>query len=88
MAEVEILSMENRQVEARRYTAEEMLANVDHAILTIMNGGQSYKIGSRALTRADLATLNKMRAELQAEVAQGRGSSLLDNCYVAVFSGR
>lgn len=88
MAEVEILGMDDRQIEPRRMTAEQMLAQVDNAILSVMNGGQSYKIGSRSLTRADLAQLNKMKAELEGQVVQGRGSSLLDNCYVGVFSGR
>lgn len=40
-----------------KMTAAEMLAQVNTAITTVLCGGQSYKIGSRSLTRADLAML-------------------------------
>ena len=63
----------------------EQLAVVDNAIHTVILGGQSYKIGSRQLTRADLALLREMRKELQAEIAAEGDSSLLDNTYVAFF---
>lgn len=65
----------------------EMLDQVNAAISNILVGGQSYKIGSRQLTRADLAKLYEMRADLQAQVAAGT-PGLLDDCYVAVFEGR
>ena len=48
-------------------------------------GGQSYRIGTRSLTRADLSMLKKLREELQAETAAEEGSSLLDHTYVAFF---
>ena len=64
---------------------EEQLAVVDNAIHAVILGGQSYKIGSRSLTRADLALLREMRKELQAEIAAEGDSSLLDNTYVAFF---
>ena len=32
----------------------EMLEQVNSAIAAVLSGGQSYKIGSRSLTRADL----------------------------------
>lgn len=35
-------------------TAEQRLIEVNNAISNILVGGQSYKIGSRSLTRADL----------------------------------
>lgn len=63
----------------------EQLAVVDTAIHSVLLGGQSYKIGSRSLTRADLALLREMRKELQAEIAAEGDSSLLDNTYVAFF---
>ena len=50
--------------------------------------GQSYQIGSRKLTRADLSMLRTMKKELQAEVNAEGSSSLLDNTYVAFFDGR
>lgn len=68
-------------------TAAEMLQQVETAIATILVGGQSYKIGSRQLNRADLAELYKMRTDLQAQAAAGT-PGLLDDCYVAVFEGR
>jgi hypothetical protein len=69
-------------------TIVEQLAEVNNAIYAVIRGGQSYKIGSRSLTRADLSLLRAMREELQAEVAAEGESSLLDNTYVAVFEPR
>lgn len=66
----------------------EMLAEVDSAISNILVGGQSYKIGSRQLTRADLAMLYKMKNDLTAQVEGEKPSTLLDDTYVAVFDGR
>lgn len=65
----------------------ELLAQVNNAINTILVGGQSYKIGSRQLNRADLKELYAIRNDLQAQVAAGT-PGLLDDCYVAVFDGR
>lgn len=72
---------------AENATAAEMLKQVESAIETVLVGGQSYKIGSRQLSRADLAELYKMRTDLQAQAAAGT-PGLLDDCYVAVFDGR
>ena len=58
---------------------------VNDAIYAVLVGAQSYKIGSRSITRADLALLREMRKELQAEIAAEGDSSLLDNTYVAFF---
>ena len=66
-------------------TNEEQLAEVNNAIYAVLRGGQSYRIGSRQLNRADLSLLRAMREELQAEIAAEGESSLLDNTYVAVF---
>ena len=70
------------------YTAAEMLEEVNKAIYTVLAGGQSYKIGSRSLTRADLSLLYNMKNDLTAQVASQEGSRLLDDTYVAVFEGR
>lgn len=70
-----------------KLSAQEMLNEVDKAIYNVLIGGQSYKIGSRQLTRADLRMLKEMKDDLMAQVAQNN-SSLLDDTYVAVFSGR
>lgn len=69
-------------------TASQMLSQVNQAIMNIMVGGQSYQIGSRKLTRADLSTLRAMKKELEAQVNAEGSSKLLDNTYVAVFEGR
>ena len=68
-------------------TAKEMLAQVNAAITSVLAGGQSYKIGSRQLNRADLSKLYEMQRDLQAQVAAGE-PGLLDDCYVAVFDRR
>lgn len=64
-----------------------LLNEVETAISTILKGGQSYKIGSRSLTRADLGTLIKLRNELLMQVQAG-GGRLLANTSVAFFEGR
>jgi protein-tyrosine-phosphatase len=69
-------------------TAEQMLEEINRAIWAVASGGQSYRIGSRQLTRADLSMLQKMRADLQAQVAASESGEFLANTYVAVFDGR
>lgn len=69
-------------------TTEQMLEQVNTAIYAICVGGQSYKIGSRSLTRADLKQLYAMRNDLTAQVAAQKSSDLLEDCHVAVFDGR
>lgn len=66
----------------------EMLEQINAAITAVLSGGQSYKIGSRSLTRADLSTLQAMRAELEAQITAGQASPLLDRTYVVFFDGR
>lgn len=66
----------------------EMLEQINAAITAVLSSGQSYKIGSRSLTRADLSTLQAMRAELEAQITAGQASPLLDRTYVAFFDGR
>lgn len=69
-------------------TPEEMLKEVDNAILKVLVGGQSYRIGSRQLTRADAKLLYDMRNDLITQVVSQGGDSVLDDTYVAVFDGR
>ena len=66
----------------------ELLGQVNAAIKTILVGGQSYKIGSRSLTRADLAMLNSLRDDLEAQIAADDSGPLLGRTYVAFFDGR
>ena len=70
------------------YNASEMLTEVNNAIYVVLVGGQSYKIGTRQLTRADLSLLYKLRNDLTAQIAAEGSTSLLDDTYVAVFDGR
>ena len=70
------------------YTPQQRLQEVNKAIQAVLLGGQSYKIGSRSLTRADLALLRAMRDDLEAQIANGEPSHLLDNTFVAFFDGR
>lgn len=68
-------------------TAAERLDMIDLAIEAIMVGGQSYKLGSRSLTRANLSELRAMRDQLAAEVAGDCGDGI-PGCYVAEFLPR
>ena len=70
------------------YTPAQMLTEVNKAIQAILIGGQSYKIRSRALTRADLALLRDMQNDLKAQVASEEASGLFSDTYVAFFDGR
>ena len=69
-------------------TAAEMLGQVNTAITTVLCGGQSYKIGSRSLTRADLALLRSMKSDLEAQVAAEGENGLLGRTFVVYFEGR
>lgn len=66
----------------------ELLENVNAAIVAITVGGQSYKIGSRSLTRANLKELYSIRNDLMGQVAAENQTGLLDDCYTAIFDGR
>ena len=76
--------------------AAEMLEQVNSAISAVLAGGQSYKIGSRSLTRvyleavtrADLAQLKAIRDDLEAQIDSGTDNCLLDRTFVAFFDGR
>ena len=67
--------------------AAEMLEQVNSAISAVL-AGQSYKIGSRSLTRADLAQLKAIRDDLEAQIDSGTDNCLLDRTFVAFFDGR
>lgn len=70
------------------YSAAEMLTEVNKAIVAITAGGQSYKIGSRSLTRANITELKNLRDTLTAEIAATTESNgLFSDTYVAEFMG-
>jgi len=54
---------------------KEELAMVKAAIKQILGGAQSYTIGTRSLTRANLAELRKWKKELEDEIASLKGGS-------------
>lgn len=65
------------------------LATVNKAINAIMITGQSYKIGSRMLTRANLTELRKLRDQLmREEAAKNADASLIDGAYVSYLEPR
>lgn len=64
------------------------LAQVDAAIEAVLAGGQSYKLGSRSLTRADLSQLRALRKELAAQAEREDSGGLLPRTWVARFDGR
>ena len=65
-----------------------LLSEVNKAIATVMVGGQSYKIGSRSLTRANLTELRNLRADLAAQVEDQGTTDFFRNTYAAFFEGR
>ena len=79
---------ESPVINLERFSNQELLSHVDAAIQTILVGGQSYKLGNRSLTRADLGLLRKMRNELAAQVAGEDDSCLMPGACVAFFEGR
>lgn len=68
-------------------TTKEKLKEVEDAISAVLVAGQSYKIGSRSVTKAELNTLLGMQKDLQMQQANPEGG-LMDNTYVGVFDGR
>ena len=76
------------QRQPQRQTIAERLLEVDTAIHAILLGGQSYKLGTRSVTRADLALLRAMRDDLEAQISADTPSHLFSDVVVAVFEGR
>ena len=80
--------MANAAIDLETFSDRELLAHVDLAIQNVLVGGQSYRLGNRSLTRADLGLLRKMRNELAAQVAGEDDSCLMPGACVAFFEGR
>ena len=66
----------------------DLLAEVNTAIQKICIGGQSYQIGSKRLTRADLTQLYKMRNDLTAALQVEENTGRMENTMVAYFDRR
>ncbi|MDR1353421.1 MAG: hypothetical protein LBK05_09085 [Treponema sp.] len=57
--------MANKRKLEKLAKAKAELKQIDSAITAILSGAQSYSIGTRSLTRADLATLHKRKDTLE-----------------------
>lgn len=79
---------ENLEKELSFVSPKEQLTIVNTAIQSVLEGGQSYKIGTRMLTRANLTELVKLQKSLMGLVAQDDNSNLFSDTYRAVFDGR
>ena len=66
----------------------DLLTEVNMAIQKICIGGQSYQIGTKRLTRADLTQLYKMRNDLTAALHVEENTGLMENTMVAYFDRR
>ena len=66
----------------------DLLKEVNMAIQKICIGGQSYQIGTKRLTRADLTQLYKMRNDLTAALQVEENTGLMENTMVAYFDRR
>lgn len=67
---------------------KQQLDEVKAAISKVLSTGQSYRIGSRSLTRADLSELYVMKKELESEISDGRNNILGRHTAAAVFDRR
>ena len=80
--------MAEEQKQQDQQTLAQRLLEVETAIHAVLLGGQSYKLGSRSVTRADLALLRQMRDDLAAQMQTEENGRLLGGVVVAVFEGR
>lgn len=70
-------------------TSAQLLVEVNNAISAILRTGQSYTIGSRSLTRANITELRKLKSDLEAEIAAEENNDVLfGNTYAGFFEGR
>lgn len=65
-------------------TLEEQHEQLTKAIQAIEQGAQSYKIGTRSVTKANLATLYQRQKDLESQIRQANGG----NFYVVSFTDR
>ena len=79
---------DNSAIDLKTFSNQELLYHVEAAIQNILVGGQSYRLGNRSLTRADLGLLRQMRKELAAQIAGEEDNCLMPRTCVAFFEGR
>lgn len=73
---------------AQDLSPQELLTQINAAIVACSQA-QSYKVGSRSVTRANVTELKKLRADLMQEIAANNAdNSLMAGVSVAVFDGR
>ena len=60
---------------------EQELVEIKKAISKILNGGQSYRIGNRTMTRADLKTLYDMQTKVENEIARVKKAAYSDETH-------
>ena len=65
-----------------------LLADVNHAIRVVLNGGQSVTIGDRTVVRPTLSRLLEMKSELEAQLTDEASSHLMPHTHVAMFDRR
>jgi hypothetical protein len=78
------IEMDENRTEIPYGTQEERLKTINEAIYSILAGGQSYRIGTHSLTRADLATLISERDRIESQIKSG-GAGFIDGAYAADF---
>ena len=78
------IEMDGNRTEIPYGTPIEQLKTINEAIYSILAGGQSYRIGTRSLTRADLATLISERDRIEAQI-KSSGAGFIDGAYAADF---
>lgn len=76
--------MDESRTENPYGTPADRLRIINEAIYAILAGGQSYKIGTRSLTRADLATLISERDRIESQI-KSSGAGFIDGAYAADF---
>lgn len=86
----EIIETPEPTPEPKKDALTELKEAAAEGLLSIMKAGQSYKIGSRALTRADLKTLKGVYDDLlaQEEARNEENSDLLGGTVVGFFDRR
>ena len=67
--------------EEGQMTAAEMLQQVNEAITKVLIGGQSYQIGTRMLTRADLKQIRAQMEYWAAKLAEAEAAETTGGRY-------